>query len=51
MPFEEIGDFIPLLRARPALSARALEFTILTASRTNEVLGAMRSEFDMAKRI
>lgn len=51
MPFEEIGDFIPLLRARSALSARALEFTILTASRTNEVLGAMRSEFDMIKRI
>lgn len=51
MPFEQIGDFIPLLRARPALSARALEFTILTASRTNEVLGAMRSEFDMAKKV
>lgn len=51
MPYEEIGDFMPLLRARPALSARALEFTILTASRTNEVLGAMRTEFDMAKRI
>lgn len=51
MPFEQIGDFIPLLRARPALSARALEFTILTASRTNEVLGALRPEFDMAKRI
>lgn len=51
MPFEEIGDFMPQLRARPALSARALEFTILTASRTNEVLGAMRSEFDMVKKI
>ena len=51
MPFEEIGDFMPQLRARPALSARALEFTILTASRTNEVLGARRSEFDMAKKV
>lgn len=51
MPFEEIGDFIPLLRSRPALSARALEFTILTAARTNEVLGARRSEFDMDKKV
>ena len=51
MPFEEIGDFMPQLRARPALSARALEFTILTASRTNEVLGAMRCEFDMSKKV
>lgn len=51
MPYEEIGDFMPLLRARSALSARALELTILTAARTSEVLGAMRSEFDMAKRV
>ena len=51
MPFEEIGDFIPLLRSRPALSARALEFTILTAARTNEVLGARRAEFDMDKKV
>lgn len=50
MPFDEIGDFIPLLRARPAASARALEFLILTAARTNEVLGAMRSEFDLTKK-
>lgn len=51
MPFDQIGNFMPLLRARPALSARALEFTILTASRTNEVLGARRAEFDMAKKV
>lgn len=51
MPFEQVGDFMPLLRARPALAARALEVTILTASRTNEVLGARRPEFDLTKKI
>ncbi|QBX37249.1 site-specific integrase [Brevundimonas sp. S30B] len=51
MPFEQVGDFMPLLRSRPALSARALEFVILTAARTNEVLGARRAEFDMDKRV
>jgi len=51
MPFAQIGEFMVLLRARPALAARALEFTILTAARTNEVLGARRCEFDLAKRL
>ncbi|MFI8684091.1 tyrosine-type recombinase/integrase [Brevundimonas diminuta] len=51
MPFAQIGEFMVLLRARPALAARALEFTILTAARTNEVLGARWCEFDLAKRL
>nr|WP_306002450.1 hypothetical protein [Brevundimonas sp. C43] len=51
MPFQEIGDFIPLLRSRPALSAQELEFTILTAAWTNEVPGARRAEFDTARRL
>jgi integrase len=49
MPFTEIPDFMTLLAARPALAARALELTILTACRTGEVIGAKASEFDMAK--
>lgn len=51
MPFDEIGDFMPLLRARPAISARALELLILCASRTTEVLGARRPEFDLVKKV
>lgn len=47
MPFEDLPAFWPLLRARPALAARALELTILCATRTNETLGARWSEFDM----
>lgn len=34
------------LRSREGLAARALEFTILTAARTGEVIGALWSEFD-----
>lgn len=51
MPFDEVSDFIGQLRARPAPAARALELLILTASRTGEIIGAERSEFDLAKRV
>ena len=47
MPFEELPEFWVRLRARPALAARALELTILCATRTNETLGATWSEFDL----
>ena len=48
MPYSEAGAFITELRARPGLAARALEFTILTATRSNEALGARWSEIDFA---
>ena len=35
------------LRARPALAAMALEFAVLTATRTSEVLNAQWSEFEL----
>ena len=40
LPYEEVPAFMEELRARTAVAARALEFTILTACRTSEVLGA-----------
>src|SRR5947207_1307624 len=40
LPYAEIGGFMAELRQREATAARALEFAILTASRTGEVLGA-----------
>jgi len=40
--YEEIPDFVRLLRNRNGLAARALEFTILTAARTREVIGDKR---------
>ena len=39
------------LRERPAVAARALEFTILHAYRTSEVLGAKWNEIDLEKKV
>lgn len=44
LAFGDIPVFMEKLRARAALAALALEFTILTAARTNEVTGAERHE-------
>ena len=51
MAIDKLPTFLGRLRQRPASSARALEFTILTAARTNEVLGARWCEIDFEKRI
>lgn len=46
MPYEEVPAFLAELRKREAIAALALEFTILTAARTGEVLGATWVEID-----
>ena len=46
MPYRDVPEFIQRLRGHEAISARALEFLILTAARSGEVLGALWSEFD-----
>ncbi len=46
MPYAEIGTFMASLRKRDDLSAKALEFLILTASRTGEVIEARWDEID-----
>jgi integrase len=48
LPWREIPEFMARLRAVDAIGARALEFTILTAARTVETLGAQWSEIDFA---
>src|SRR5882762_7263266 len=48
LPYERIGEFMTALRAKKGLDARGLEFAILTAARTNEVLGAKWSEIDQS---
>jgi integrase len=50
LPYNEVAAFISDLRARQGVAARALEFAIMTASRTNEVLGATWSEIDLQAR-
>lgn len=46
LTFLEIGQFFMELRAVEGVAARALEFTILTAARTNEVIAAKPEEFN-----
>jgi integrase len=48
LPYGEINALVTLLRAQKGITPLALEFTILTATRTGEVLGAKWSEVDAA---
>jgi integrase len=50
LPFAEIPQFMAELRDRDSTSARALEFTILTAARTGETIGATWDEIDIKAR-
>ena len=47
LPYQEIGSFMALLRQQESVSARALEFLLLTATRTGETLGARWSEINL----
>jgi integrase len=47
MPYAEIGAFVAELRDRDSTAVRALEYLILTAARTGEVLRARWSEIDL----
>ena len=47
LPYPEIAGFMTELRTQGGMAARALEFLILTAARTGEVLGAKWSEIDL----
>jgi integrase len=51
LPYAEMASFMAPLRDRSAIAARALEFAILTAARTAEVLGARWDEIDTIQRI
>ncbi len=46
LPYKDIAAFISELRTHDGVSARALEFTILTATRTGETIGATWDEID-----
>lgn len=49
LPYSEVPAFVQDLRLQPGIAARALEFTLFTASRTGETIGARWSEFDLDK--
>ena len=51
LPWQRIAAFMAALRAREGVSARAVEFSILTASRSGEVRGARWAEFDLPGKV
>jgi integrase len=51
LPYAEIPEFMAKLRKQTGAAARALEFCILTAARTNEVRRATPAEIDHAAKV
>jgi integrase len=51
LPYAETAAFSADLRNRSDIAARALEFTVLTAARTAEVIGAPWTEIDLVARV
>jgi integrase len=51
LAFAAIGVFMGELRKQDGVGARALQFAILTAARTGEVIGAGWDEFDFTERL
>jgi integrase len=51
MPFNDVPGFVAKLREVEGVSAPALEFAILTAARSGEVLGARWSEIDLTGKV
>jgi integrase len=47
LPFEQIAAFVSDLRKRPEAGAAALQFLILTAARSGEILGSKTKEVDI----
>lgn len=49
MDYQSVPGFMDALRTRAAVAGRGLEFLILTAARTGEVLGCRWSEIDLVE--
>lgn len=51
LPYAELPAFMKKLRAKEGVSARALEFTILTIARTGDTIGAKHKEINKAEKL
>ena len=51
LPYADLPDFMAKLRAKEGVSARALEFTILTVARTSDTIGATTKEISKAEKL
>ena len=50
LPYAELPSFLVSLREQGGVAARALEFAVLTAARTGEVIGARWDEIDLLEK-
>jgi integrase len=50
LPYTEVAAFMSELRQRDDIASKALEFTVLCATRSGETLGATWDEIDLAER-
>ena len=50
-PYQSVPHLLAQLRSRKAIAALALEFTVLTAARTGEVIGATWEEIDVDRAV
>jgi integrase len=51
LPYQELGAFMIELQKRQGVAVGALEFLILTAGRTGEVIGARWQEIELESRV
>ncbi|MFA5040191.1 MAG: integrase arm-type DNA-binding domain-containing protein [Bdellovibrionales bacterium] len=51
LPYEKIGDFSASLKEQDGMAAKVLWFTILTACRTSEAIGATWQEIDLDRKL
>jgi integrase len=51
LPYADLGAFMVELRQQQGVAARALEFAILTAARTGDVIGATWGELNLAEKV
>lgn len=51
LPYDQIGDFVQKMKKQKGVAPMALIFTIMTAARTSEVIGAKWSEIDLKKEV
>jgi integrase len=51
LPYARIGAFLAALRKQNGIATRALEFLVLTATRTGETLGATWDEVEMGAKL
>ena len=51
LPYDAMGDFMAAVKSQEGTAARALEFLILTATRTGETIGATWAEIDLEAKV